>query len=165
MVAASFQWDAALAASDSSPTAGAHRRRADPSALIRSRPKFSPTGGGAVGGSTRRGSETGRARAAERTGMARRGAKKTTRGGGGTGPVRKAAVRGGRPVSIPGDLAREVRPDLWDPRDPSFNLWAAPRRPRPPARAGPVLAPPSAARPRLARHPHVLPPAHRAHAG
>jgi agmatinase len=26
-------------------------------------------------------------------------------------------------VEIPGELAREIRPDLWDPTDPGFRLW------------------------------------------
>src|SRR5262249_42441649 len=34
----------------------------------------------------------------------------------------KGAGGSGR-VPSPGDLAREIRPDLWDPRDPSFNVW------------------------------------------
>jgi agmatinase len=63
-----------------------------------------------------------RDRAAERTAMARRRVKKTTPGR--TGPV-----------PIPEDLAREMRPDLWDPRDPSFNIWAARDVGRDPKRA------------------------------
>jgi agmatinase len=66
--------------------------------------------------------------------MARRRAKGTAPRGGATGPVRKA-TRGGRAVSIPGELAREIRPDLWDPRDPAFNLWAARDVGRDPKRA------------------------------
>ena len=47
---------------------------------------------------------------------------------------RKAGARGARArkakpprrsPAVPQDLARELRPELWDIRDPGFNLWAA----------------------------------------
>ena len=47
---------------------------------------------------------------------------------------RKAGARGARArkakpprrsPAVPEDLAREIRPELWDIRDPGFNLWAA----------------------------------------
>ena len=38
------------------------------------------------------------------------------------GKIPKPAPRDGA-VQIPGELAREMRPELWDPTDPGFRLW------------------------------------------
>ena len=92
--------------------------------------------------------------------MAQRSRKKTSR----------AKTSAPRPkdgaVEIPGELAREMRPDLWDPTDPGFRLWTPRDTTGDPRReAGPFWPHRQAARARMARHPDVLPPAGRPQSG
>ncbi|MGH7267767.1 MAG: agmatinase family protein [Candidatus Rokuibacteriota bacterium] len=56
--------------------------------------------------------------------MARRRAKTATQRDGAGGRRASKTTRARRSAGIPDELAREIRPELWDARDPAFNIWA-----------------------------------------